>query len=47
MKMTHVVTYLTVNGNYEIVFTNKQEADEYAKRLKGLKAAGVRVKELV
>jgi hypothetical protein len=47
MTMTHVVTYLTVNGNYETEFTNKPEAVQYAKHLKSLKAAGVRVKELV
>lgn len=49
----YVVTYLTVNGQYEEPFTTKQEAKQYVARLKklnkqpGYSAAGVQVKELV
>jgi len=45
--MKYAVTYLTVNGNYETLFTSKQEANKYAEYVKSLKATGVQVKELV
>lgn len=42
----YVVTYLTVNGNYEVPCRTKQEAEEYADLVKSYKAAGVKIKEL-